>query len=1029
MMRYIDTLNERQKEAVLTTEGPLLVLAGAGSGKTKTITHRIVHLIHQGTAPHNILAVTFTNKAAKEMRERALSLIKEYPPSERALLDSIPIITTFHSFGVRLLREFHEAAGLRRHFVIFDRADSVRAIKVAIEKAGYNPKEFEPRKVLSIISRAKGDALSRGDFADEARSYPEKVAVAVWEHYEQKLREDHALDFDDLLLKTLRLLQSNQNVRETLQKRFHYIHIDEYQDTNKVQYEIARLLAGEKQNICVVGDIDQCLIAGTKVTMEDNKVKPIEEIQKGDLVLSNYGGGKFAPAPVERVYKKSNKKPLIKITTATGKTITSTPEHTHFAGYRLDVSPQLHFTYLMYKKNTGWRLGVTSVHTKGQIRPQVGFIQRCNQEKGDALWILSTHQSSNEARVNEYLLSLRYQIPTLPFVARKGASQNGYVHNQELLNKIFASFDTDNGARKLLNDSQLLINYPHHQPQASKSGRINLTITLCGDSRGNSVLHRISIVSQNIEVKRKLESLGLSVRKAKADSPAVRFETSHKSFNTIQKITSDIQQVIPDININLRARLAKQANKDKFESVSLAFMPAVSVREGMAMFDDKGGYEIVKKTEEVLSSDFVYDLDISNTHNFIANGIVTHNSIYSWRGADIKNVLQFERHFKNAKTILLEQNYRSTKTIVEASNKVIAKNQNRVEKIVFTDNLEGEKITVFGAFSGGEEADYIAREAAKLIENGASPSEVAVLFRTNFQSRALEEAFLNQDIPYQVLGVKFFERKEVKDVLSYLRLSLNPGSSADLARVINSPARGIGKVTVLKVLSGQRNELKGATLAKVEAFDQMMMDIADEARTKKLSETLRFIITRTGLEMTLKKGGTDEDLERLENLRELVSLSTRYDEMGPEEGVEALLEDAALQSDQDEIKEKEEKDAVLLMTVHAAKGLEFPYVFVSGLEEGLFPHERLDATGIDQEEERRLFYVALTRAGVKLWLTYANSRMIFGSTRVNLPSSFLMDIDPELVELEGSGRAGGKAARKAGLLDDWDDWDEGYVIT
>ncbi len=654
-MRYLESLNERQKEAVLTTEGPLLVLAGAGSGKTKTITHRIVHLIHKGVAPHNILAVTFTNKAAKEMRERALTLIKEYPPSERALLDSIPVITTFHSFGVRLLREFHEAAGLRRHFTIFDRADSVRAIKAAIEKAGYNPKEFEPRRVLSIISRAKGDALSRGDFADEARTYPEKVAVTVWAHYEEKLREDHALDFDDLLLKTLRLLESNQTVRDVLQNRFRYIHIDEYQDTNKVQYALARILSGKYQNLCVVGDIDQ--------------------------------------------------------------------------------------------------------------------------------------------------------------------------------------------------------------------------------------------------------------------------------------------------------------------------------------------------------------------------------SIYSWRGADIKNVLQFEKHFPKTKVILLEENYRSTKTIVEASNKVIAKNQNRVEKTVFTNNQEGEKITVFGAFSGGDEADYIAREAAKIIENGASPSEVAVLFRTNFQSRALEEAFLNQDIPYQVLGVKFFERKEVKDVLSYLRLSLNPGSSADLARVINSPVRGIGKVTVLKILSGQRDELKGTTLGKVEAFDQMIMDIADEARTKKLSETLRFIITRTGLEMTLKKGGTDEDLERLENLRELVSLSTRYDEMGPEEGVEALLEDAALQSDQDEIKEKEEKNAVLLMTVHAAKGLEFPYVFVSGLEEGLFPHERLDDGGIDQEEERRLFYVALTRAGRKLWLTYANSRMIFGSTRVNLPSSFLSDIDAELVEHEGSGRAGGKAARPAGLLDDWDDFE------
>jgi len=651
-MQYIESLNERQKEAVLTTEGPLLVLAGAGSGKTKTITHRIVHLIHQGIAPNNILAVTFTNKAAKEMRERTLTLINKYPPSGRATLDSTPTITTFHSFGVRLLREFHEVAGLRRHFTIFDRSDSVRAIKSAIEKAGYNPKEFEPRRVLSIISRAKGDALSRSDFADEARTYPEKVAVTVWQHYEDKLREDHALDFDDFLLKTLRLLESNQTIRDILQNRYQYIHIDEYQDTNKVQYELARLLSDKHKNICVVGDIDQ--------------------------------------------------------------------------------------------------------------------------------------------------------------------------------------------------------------------------------------------------------------------------------------------------------------------------------------------------------------------------------SIYSWRGADIKNVLQFEKHFHNAKIVLLEENYRSTKTIVQASNEVIAKNQNRVEKTVFTNNHDGEKITVFGAFSGNEEADYVAREAAKLIEKKVSPSEIAVLFRTNFQSRVLEEAFLNLDIPYQVLGVKFFERKEVKDVLSYLRLAFNPGSSADLARVINVPPRGIGKVTVLKILSGQRDEIKGNTLSKLEAFDQMMMDIADEARTKKLSETLRFIIGRTGLEMNMKKSGTDEDLERLENLRELVSLSTRYDELGPEEGVEALLEDAALQSDQDEIKDKEQKNAVLLMTVHAAKGLEFPYVFVTGLEEGLFPHERLDDGGIDQEEERRLFYVALTRAGKKIWLCYANSRMIFGSTRINLPSSFLSDINEDLVEVEGSGSVGKKSTRKVGLLDDWD---------
>jgi DNA helicase-2/ATP-dependent DNA helicase PcrA len=226
---------------------------------------------------------------------------------------------------------------------------------------------------------------------------------------------------------------------------------------------------------------------------------------------------------------------------------------------------------------------------------------------------------------------------------------------------------------------------------------------------------------------------------------------------------------------------------------------------------------------------------------------------------------------------------------------------------------------------------------------------------------------------------------------------LNPGNTADIARIINEPARGIGKVTMLKVIEGKRSELTGAALEKVSRFDTMMSDIADEARTKPLSETIKFIIARTGIETELKKQGTEEDLSRLENLRELVTLATRYDDLGPEAGVEAFIETTALQSDQDELKDATEQDAVRLMTVHAAKGLEFPYVFISGLEEGLFPHERLDDGGIDHEEERRLFYVALTRAEKKVYLTYAHMRTIYGNQRVNIPSSFLNDISKEYV--------------------------------
>jgi len=264
-----------------------------------------------------------------------------------------------------------------------------------------------------------------------------------------------------------------------------------------------------------------------------------------------------------------------------------------------------------------------------------------------------------------------------------------------------------------------------------------------------------------------------------------------------------------------------------------------------------------------------------------------------------------------------------------------------------------------------------------------------------------------------VLGTRFFERKEVKDVLSFLRLALNPESYADLARVVNVPTRGIGKVTLMKLVEGKRDEIKGKTAEKVAAFDEMMMDIANVARQKPVAETLKYILTRTGLEAELKKGG-EEELERLENLRELVTLGAKYGEYDAEEGVEHLLEDAALQSDQDELASREERDAVRLMTVHASKGLEFPYVFITGLEEGLFPHERLSDEKIDEEEERRLFYVALTRAEKRVFLSFAHLRTIFGSQRVNVPSQFLADISDDLLEStnpEGFGGGCGTPAK------------------
>jgi len=1002
---YTKGLNDPQTQAVLHTEGPLMVLAGAGSGKTRVITHRIVHLIHKGIAPHNILAMTFTNKSAGEMRERAVALTRKYPPSDRAVIDTQPVVTTFHALGVRLLREFHEAVGLRRHFTIYDRSDSQKAVKQGIEQAGYNPKEFEPRKILSMISRAKGDAMTRLAYSDAAGSFLEEVVAQVWEKYEDILHKEQSLDFDDLLVKMLRMLEENKAVRETLQKRYQYIHIDEYQDTNRVQFRIAELLAGDAHNICVVGDIDQCLVGDTQVTMSDGSTKPIKRIKLGDSVLSNYGSGDYRPAEVTRVHTSTPTENLVGIITKAGRTITSTPHHLHFAGYRLDASPQMHYVYLMRKDGVGYRLGTSSVYTKGQVKPMLGFVQRLNQEHGDAVWVLATYATVNQARAAEYQLSLQYQIPTIPFVARKGASVGGYVHDQAALDSIFAQFDTKASAATLLNFFHLQHNFPHHRPQVSKSQRQNIMVTLCGDSRGATPMHRISVAGSSVQTKKLLEKAGYSVRPAKAGSPSWRYETCNQSYKVVTEIVENLQALLPDAIVVEQGRLGTQTGvRDK---CSLPVIPAASVRPGMVLFASDGSYDVVQSIDHTIKPKAVYDLTVSPTHNFIASGIVTHNSIYSWRGADIKNVLQFERHFPSATTILLEENYRSTQTIIAASNDIITKNKNRVEKNVFTNNSEGDKIELYAGMTGYDEAEYVALKSKELIDGGAEPSSIAVLYRTNFQSRALEEAFLNFEVPYQLLGTKFFERREVKDVLSYLRLALNPGSNADLTRVINNPTRGIGKVTMLKVIEGKRGDLNAGAQAKVQKFDDIMMDIAKAATEKKLSDTIKFIMKRSGIEEQFIEEGTEEAMERIENLRELVTLASRFDTVDPNEAIEQLLETAALQSDQDEIKDKEELNAVRLMTIHAAKGLEFAYVFVTGLEEGLFPHERIDDGKTDNEEERRLFYVALTRAEKKIFLTYAHMRTIFGQQKVNLPSSFINDISKQHVEAAEPGGFGG----------------------
>jgi DNA helicase-2/ATP-dependent DNA helicase PcrA len=1011
-MDYLQGLNERQKEAVLHTEGPLLIVAGAGAGKTKTITHRIAHLVvHAGAHPSEILAVTFTNKAGKEMRERVGAILAKQN------IYGKPFVSTFHALGVSILRENYEAAKLPRSFVILDESDSVALVKQSIIDGGFDPKQFEPKKFKSIISKQKSDGVTVSEFAKNISSYSGETIHKIWKRYEELARKEGGLDFDDLLLTSVNLLEKNPEVRKKYTDRFRYVHIDEYQDTNELQYTMVMLLTGENKNICVVGDNDQCVKMGTKITMADTTVQKIENLKKGDLVLSNYGSGDFRPSRILNKKITNYTGDLIKIETTQGFILETTPEHTHFAGYMLGKTPQLYINYLMYKKNIGWRIGTSSVYTNSQKKSVIGFIQRSNQEHADSLWVIGTYNFPQDARVAEYIFSLKYQIPTVPFVPRKGISKHGYVHDKKHIEKIFSSIDTQDGAVRLLYDLGLSIKNPHHFPQTSNSNRRNINIVLCGDRRGKTPMHLISIFGNDDVGKKILSKNGFSIRKSKINSSGWRFETARSSYGEICLLATRIASLFDDVNFVFRARLGGKKQNVK-DGNSLPCIPAGSTMPGMVVFTEQG-YDTVKKITKIkVKNKKVYDLDIEHTHNFIANNIVTHNCIYSWRGANIKNILNFEKDFPSAKVVLLEENYRSTSTILSAANEVIKKNKERKDKTLFTKNGSGESITLCEAYDEASEAEFVVGQIYELLKNGADPEKIAVLYRANFQSRTFEDALLMAQIPYQVLGTKFFERKEVKDVLCYIRAALNPESFSDIRRIINVPTRGIGKTTVDKLFAvhvkdGMNPEtitgsgLPVATQKKIGDFFLLLKRIREFIETHEPSEVVRFVVTETGFEKLLKDG-TEEDRERLENMRELATLATRYDKQSEIEntdalrGIEKLLEDAALASDQDTL--LKDTKGVRLMTVHASKGLEFQTVFVVGLEHDLFPHSRGNGgTKEEKEEERRLFYVAITRAEKKLYLTHASVRTIFGSRQIQTPSEFLYDIPEENLERESFG--------------------------
>ena len=639
MNSLLTGLNKEQQQAVQHTEGPLLILAGAGSGKTKVLTVRIAHLLAQGVNPYEILAITFTNKAAKEMKSRVEGLVGDV--ANRIWL------STFHSFCAKFLRfELDNFLGYNSNFTIYDTSDSQAVIKAALKALNLDDKYYPVGAMIAAISDAKNKLLFASDFRKQARDFYQQKVADVYEYYERELRKNNALDFDDLLLVAVKLLQSNEAVLDKYSKRFRYVMIDEYQDTNHAQYLLAKLLASHWKNIAVVGDADQ--------------------------------------------------------------------------------------------------------------------------------------------------------------------------------------------------------------------------------------------------------------------------------------------------------------------------------------------------------------------------------SIYAWRGADIQNILDFEKDYPNCTSIKLEQNYRSTKIILDAANAVIENNEGRPKKNLWTDKTEGAKIQHFTAQSEHEEAAFIGDTIAKKHDiHGVPYGDMAILYRTNAQSRVLEEALIKRALPYiMVGGTKFYDRKEIKDVLAYLRVLYNPFDDLSLLRIINVPKRSIGATTVAKLQDYARangtslfmtltqlhlvDSIKGKTKEKLEEFGILIFTLVAEMEDRTVLDILESILDRTGYLAQLEESTDPQDQARAENIGELLSVAKDFQDTNPSGTVEDFLEQVALVNDVDSFEQEESK--VTLMTLHAAKGLEFPIVFLGGLEEGLFPHSRTLMNPEEIEEERRLAYVGITRAEKELYISNATTRTVFGRTSSYLPSRFIDEIPEELVD-------------------------------
>jgi DNA helicase II / ATP-dependent DNA helicase PcrA len=1027
--KLLEDLTPPQRQAATHVDGPLLIVAGAGSGKTRVITRRVAYLVHQGIVPASILAITFTNKAAGEMKHRVGQVLGR-PLHDFGKLDQRwPTICTFHSLCLRILRHYADRIGLPANFTIYDSADQTRLIKDALKLLDMSSTNFAPASVHGAISNAKNQLLSPDAYSRQANDFYARQVARIYTKYQQLLTQNNALDFDDLLLRTTDVYRQHPDVLAELQERFQYIMIDEYQDTNHAQYVLAHALALKHRNMCVVGDPDQCLPPGTPIRTPGGE-RPIEQIAAGDLVDSAIGWGKSSPMKVGRAMVNPYKGKLVRIRTTDGDELLATPNHLCFA--RLRVEASLNYTCLMWKRGVGYCIGTTrGVRASKDGELCSGLQVRANQEVADAIWILHASESPAECRFYEHFYSVSYGIPTMVFFVRGRRMEM----TQDWVDRLYREVDTDAAAQRLMEDRYLDRRYPHHRPGGvtrSSGGvkdaawsRRHVLFTVFGGPRPYTVRpwheHRIQLVTTD-QALRQSATGRFNVRDGARGT--WRIETSRKDYDDGVALAREVKSLHEDMELISRARLAPEK--------SFHFMPASHILPGMVVPVDRDGRIDSCIVESVSWEDYegpVYDLSIPETRNYVAGGIVVHNSIYAWRGADIQNILDFEKDYPDATVVRLEQNYRSTKTILAIASKLIANNTQRKDKTLWTQNADGERAMVAICQDEYDEARWVTDELQKLHEKGGHAwNEIAIFYRMNALSRVMEDALRRANVPYQIArGVEFYNRKEIKDVLAYSRVVANPNDEVSLARIVNVPTRGLGDQSIKQLqtfavgnaislwqalerageVSGVSSRAVNSARQFVELVNQWRELAAGNARTNDIFSAkkgpvqtiMEDVFRRSGMEASLKKAhaGEEKGEGAIENVEQLITSAAEYDGGNPEGTLSEYLSMISLVSDTDHLKDA--GGAVTLMTLHAAKGLEFPVVAMIGMEEGVLPHSRARGSPAELEEERRLCFVGITRAQQRLIMTKAAYRTMRGLRERTVTSPFLTEMPPEAMEV------------------------------